>query len=100
MHMNKETEAELDKFYVPGITYEALVQKVECCRYEAGDYLIARAFQEEAEDRYFTGHTVAEVARKMHTTRGRVRSQLGKVLKRKGLKTLAGLRDLEARLIP
>jgi hypothetical protein len=100
MHMNKETEAELDKLYVPGMTYEELVEKVGCCRYEAGDYLIARAFQEEVENRYLTGHTLAEVARKMHTTRGRVRSQLGKVLKRKGLKTLAGLRELEARLMP
>lgn len=100
MHMNKETEAELDKFYVPGITYDELVEKVGCCRYEAADYLIARAFQDEAEQRYLTGHPVAEVARLMHTTGGRVRSQLGKVLKRKGLKTLAGLWDMEARLSP
>jgi hypothetical protein len=48
MHMNKETEAELDKLYVPGITHEELVENVGCCRYEAADYLIARAFQEEA----------------------------------------------------
>jgi len=100
MHMNKETEGELGKFYVPGITYDELVETIGCCRYEAGDYLIARAFQEEAENRYLTGHTLAEVARKMHTTRGGVRSQLGKILKRKGLKTLAGLRELGARLIP